>query len=300
MRLYNVAGRAFVAASDRLVDVAEASAGRFAADPQALYERWDEFRDWAAGLPADGAPSVDPTCLSAPVPQPRQVFAIGLNYVDHAGESGFAVPTEPVVFTKFVSSFTGPAGPIALPPGNVDWEVELVAVIGRTASAVPEDRAWSYVAGLTVAQDLSERASQLRGPAPQFSLAKSFPGFTPLGPAVVTLDEVADPDDLAIECRVSGETVQSGRTSDMVFPVPELIARLSRVVTLLPGDVILTGTPPGVGMGRTPARYLRPGDVLESRIEDVGEMRHHMVTVPPPAREPADDVRGGDEVAALG
>ncbi|MBB3083060.1 fumarylacetoacetate hydrolase family protein [Geodermatophilus sabuli] len=299
MRLYNVAGRALIASADRLVDVAEASTGRFTSDPQALYERWDEFRDWAAGLPADGGLVVDPACLSAPTPRPRQVFAIGLNYVDHAGESGFAVPSEPVVFTKFLSSFTGPAGWIGLPPGNVDWEVELVAVIGRTASGVSEDRAWSHVAGLTVGQDLSERASQLSGPAPQFSLAKSFPGFTPLGPAVVSLDEVGDPDDLAIECRVNGETVQSGRTSDMVFPVPELIARLSRVVTLLPGDVILTGTPPGVGMGRTPARYLQPGDVVESRIEGVGQMRHCMVESAPPVQDAAG-VRGDDEVAVIG
>jgi 2,4-didehydro-3-deoxy-L-rhamnonate hydrolase len=298
VRLYNVAGRAVVASGDRLVDVAEASAGRFACDPQALYERWDEFRDWAAGLPADGDPVVDPTCLSVPTPRPRQVFAIGLNYVDHAGESGFAVPVEPVVFTKFLSSFTGPAGLIGLPPGNVDWEVELVAVIGRTASGVSEDRAWSHVAGLTVGQDLSERVSQLSGPAPQFSLAKSFPGFTPLGPAVVSLDEVGDPDDLAIECRVNGETVQSGRTSDMVFPVPELIARLSRVVTLLPGDVILTGTPPGVGMGRTPARYLQPGDLVESSIEGVGQMRHCMAESAPVPD--AGRVRGDDEVAVIG
>jgi 2-keto-4-pentenoate hydratase/2-oxohepta-3-ene-1,7-dioic acid hydratase in catechol pathway len=160
----------------------------------------------------------------------------------------------------------------------VDWEVELVAVIGRTARQVPRDRAWSHVAGLSVAQDLSERASQLRGPAPQFSLAKSFPGFTPMGPAVVTPDELPDPDDLAISCLINGETVQSARTAEMIFPIPELIARLSQVVTLLPGDLILTGTPPGVGMGRRPERYLQPGDVLESRIDGVGQMRHEMVT----------------------
>jgi 2-keto-4-pentenoate hydratase/2-oxohepta-3-ene-1,7-dioic acid hydratase in catechol pathway len=217
------------------------------------------------------------------------VFAIGLNYIDHAGESGFSVPTEPMVFTKFVSSFTGPAGAIVVPPGNVDWEVELVAVLGREAREVSEDKAWSYVAGLTVAQDLSERTSQLSGPAPQFSLAKSFPGFTPMGPAVVSLDEFSDPGDLAISCLVNGETVQSATTADMVFPIPELIARLSRVVTLLPGDLILTGTPPGVGMGRRPERYLQPGDVLESRIEGVGHMRHELVVgeaVPGLAEEP--------------
>jgi 2,4-diketo-3-deoxy-L-fuconate hydrolase len=300
VRLLNVAGRLSIPTSGGLIDVETESAGKFGADPQAVYEQWDEFRDWAsahhpAGAVPDDVPEVDPSRVGAPVPRPRQVFAIGLNYSDHAGESGFAAPTDPVVFTKFVSSFTGPAGSIVLPPGNVDWDVELVAVIGRVARGVSEDRAWSHVAGLTVAQDLSERASQLRGPAPQFSLAKSFPGFTPMGPAVVTPDELPDPDDLAISCLINGETVQSARTAEMIFPIPELIARLSRVVTLLPGDVILTGTPPGVGMGRRPERYLQPGDVLESRIDGVGRMRHQLVTGESDPRA-AEDPRATTEV----
>ncbi|MCW2620329.1 MAG: hypothetical protein JWR28_3478 [Modestobacter sp.] len=284
MRLFTVADRLMIASSAGLVDVEIASAGRFTADPHSAYERWDEFRTWASGHVETETQAVDPSRLGVPVPRPRQVFAIGLNYIDHAGESGFAVPTEPVVFTKFLSSFTGPAGKIVLPPGNVDWEVELVAVIGRTGKNVSEDRAWSHVAGLTVGQDLSERASQMSGPAPQFSLAKSFPGFTPMGPAVVTVDELADPDDLAIECSINGEIVQSGRTSQMVFPIPELIARLSRVVTLLPGDLLFTGTPPGVGMGRRPQRFLKAGDVVESRIEGLGHMRHEFIAA---AADPA-------------
>jgi 2,4-diketo-3-deoxy-L-fuconate hydrolase len=277
MRLFTVAGRLMIASSAGLVDVEIASAGRFPADPHAAYERWDEFQTWASAHVETEPLSVDPSCLGVPVPRPRQVFAIGLNYIDHADESGFSAPTEPIVFTKFLSSFTGPAGDVVLPPGNVDWEVELVAVIGRTGRNVAEDHAWSHVAGLTIGQDLSERVSQMSGPAPQFSLAKSFPGFTPLGPAVVTVDELADPDDLAIECSINGETVQSARTSQMIFPIPELIARLSRVVTLLPGDLLFTGTPPGVGMGRRPQRYLKPGDVVESRIEGLGQMRHEFV-----------------------
>jgi 2,4-diketo-3-deoxy-L-fuconate hydrolase len=285
MRLLNVRGRLQLQAADRLIDVQSASAGRFSADPQAVYERWAEFQGWASTGPIgdcrDGVANARPACLDAPVPRPRQVFAIGLNYTDHADESGFAVPTDPIVFTKFVSSFTGPAGDIHLPPGKVDWEIELVVVIGSPASRVSEDQAWRHVAGVTVGQDLSERTSQLRGPAPQFSLSKSFPGFTPMGPAVVTADELPDPDDIAITCEVNGEVVQDGRTGDMIFAVPELIARLSRVVTLLPGDVIFTGTPPGVGMGRRPERYLQPGDSLTSRIEGVGEMQHRLIAEPP-------------------
>jgi 2-keto-4-pentenoate hydratase/2-oxohepta-3-ene-1,7-dioic acid hydratase in catechol pathway len=298
MRLFTVAGRLMIASSDGLVDVEDASAGRFTADPHSAYERWDEFRTWASAHVGTEPLTVDPSCPGVPVPRPRQVFAIGLNYIDHAGESGFAAPTEPMVFTKFLSSFTGPVGDIVLPPGNVDWEVELVAVIGRTGRNVSEDRAWSHVAGLTIGQDVSERASQLSGPAPQFSLAKSFPGFTPMGPAVVTPDELADPDDLAIECSINGETVQSARTSQMIFSIPELIARLSRVVTLLPGDLLFTGTPPGVGMGRRPERYLEAGDVVESRIEGLGQMRHEFVAAPA-APGPLGEARVG-AVAAPG
>jgi 2-keto-4-pentenoate hydratase/2-oxohepta-3-ene-1,7-dioic acid hydratase in catechol pathway len=277
VRLLNLAGRLVVAAGDRLVDVHDASGGRFSADPQAVYDRWDEFRDWAAELPPAGRYTVDPAAVGAPVPRPRQLFAIGLNYVDHASETGFTVPSEPVVFTKFLSSITGPHGEVVLPPGAVDWEVELVAVIGRTASGVSVDAAWSHIAGVTVGQDLSERVSQMQGGAPQFSLAKSFAGFAPMGPALVTVDELTDPGDLSISCRINGEEVQAARTTDMIFSVPEIVARLSRVVTLLPGDVIFTGTPPGVGFGRSPQRYLSVGDVLESSIEGVGEMRHTFV-----------------------
>jgi 2,4-diketo-3-deoxy-L-fuconate hydrolase len=291
MRLFTVADRLMIASSVGLVDVEAASAGRFPADPHAAYERWDEFRTWASAHVGPERLVVDPSCLGVPVPRPRQVFAIGLNYIDHADESGFSAPTEPVVFTKFLSSFTGPVGNVVLPPGNVDWEVELVAVIGRTGKNVAEDRAWSHVAGLTIGQDLSERASQMSGPAPQFSLAKSFPGFTPMGPAVVTVDELAHPDDLAIECSINGEIVQSARTSQMIFPIPELVARLSRVVTLLPGDLLFTGTPPGVGMGRRPQRFLETGDVVESRIEGLGQMRHEFVTAADEAS--AEGVRVG-------
>jgi 2-keto-4-pentenoate hydratase/2-oxohepta-3-ene-1,7-dioic acid hydratase in catechol pathway len=280
MRLLNSGGRLKIVAATGLVDVEEASGGEFSHDPQAVYQRWEAFREWAERLGAGSGEVTDLSNLDAPAPRPAQVFAIGLNYVDHAGESGFDVPDEPMVFTKFLSSFTGPSGEIVLPPGNVDWEVEMVVVMGRTARNIAEQDAWSYVAGLTVGQDLSERAAQMRGPAPRFSLAKSHPGFTPMGAIMVTVDEFEDPDDLAVECRINGETVQSARTSDMIFSVPELLVYLSRIVTLLPGDLIFTGTPPSVGMGRVPQRYLQHGDVLETCVEGVGQMVHHLVLDP--------------------
>jgi 2-keto-4-pentenoate hydratase/2-oxohepta-3-ene-1,7-dioic acid hydratase in catechol pathway len=211
------------------------------------------------------------------VPAPRQIFAIGLNYADHARESRLDVPAVPPVFTKFASSLNGPRGDIQLPPGHVDWEVELVAVIGRHAHRVSRQDAWDYVAGLSVGQDISERVLQLAGSPAQFSLGKSFPGFAPIGPVLVTPDEVADKDDLELGCSVNGEQVQKGRTSEMVFPVPELIARLSAVAPLLPGDAIFTGTPAGVGLGRSPQRFLAAGDELHSYIVGIGEMHHRFV-----------------------
>jgi 2,4-diketo-3-deoxy-L-fuconate hydrolase len=283
MKLANVEGRLVIRLAEGDVDVERASAGRFPSDPHEVFGQWEEFRAWADRLdPAtvEVAAPAQPSALDAPVTRPTQVFAIGLNYREHAAESGHAVPENPPTFTKFTSSLTGPEGDIELPDGNVDWEVELVVVIGRTAREVRVEDAWSHVAGLTVGQDLSERVAQLAGPVPQFSLAKSHPGFGPMGPVLVTPDEFANPDDLELGCSINGETVQKGRTSDLVFSVPELISRLSATVTLLPGDVIFTGTPSGVGMGRSPQRFLQPGDELVSYVEGIGELRHRLVRTP--------------------
>lgn len=286
MRIANIDGRLGLLVDGRGYDVESVSAGRFGADPQAVFDRWDEFRSWAGdGDPGRHGPgSVPrPDQLGAPVPRPRQIFAVGLNYSEHATESGFEKPQHPVIFTKFASSLTGPYRDVVLPEGNVDWEVELVAVVGRGGRAIPEAAAWDHIAGLTVGQDLSERRSQHSGPAPQFSLAKSHAGFSPIGPSLVTADELDDPSDLALGCSINGETVQEGRTSQLIFSVPDLIARLSRTVELYPGDVIFTGTPAGVGVGRTPPRFLAPGDVLRSYVSGVGEIEQRLVS---PVREP--------------
>lgn len=286
MRIVNVAGRlAVLVAEGVAVDVEQAGDGRWSADPQEIFTRWREFRGWVndSGLSgpdaarAPAARSVVATDLLSPVPRPRQVFAVGLNYREHAGESGLPVPAHPAVFTKFPASITGPVARVELPEGDVDWEVELVAVIGSVAHRVRAEHAWDHVAGLTVGQDLSERRLQLAGEAPQFSLAKSYPGFAPMGPALVTLDELDDPDDLELGCLLNGEQVQKGRTSDLVFTVPALVSRLSAVTPLLPGDVIFTGTPSGVGMARSPQRFLAPGDQLVSHVTGIGELHTHFV-----------------------
>lgn len=279
MRVANLQGRLVLVLDGLAVDVEQASQGRFGADPQAVYERWAEFRAWAGEAALPGGEPFDPEDLGAPAPAPRQVFAIGLNYRDHAAESGFAAPEGlPPVFTKFASAITGPVSEVTLPPGgNTDWEVELVAVVGSLARNVAEEDAWGHIAGLTVGQDLSERISQLAGVAPQFSMGKSFPGFAPTGPWVVTPDEFADPDDLTLGSAINGEEVQKGRTRDLIFSIPVLVARLSARLPLLPGDLIFTGTPAGVGMGRTPQRWLVPGDELISHVEGIGELRQRFV-----------------------
>lgn len=280
MRLANISGRLhLVTPDDQVIDVAMETGGHFSPRIQDCYERWPELRSVAFTLEQwSGTPlaEVPPSSFGNPVPQPRQVFAIGLNYAAHAAEAALAVPEDLTVFTKFVSSLAGPHGTIALPPGTVDWEVELVVVMGRGGTNIPADTAWNHVAGVSIGQDLSERTRQSSGPAPQYSLAKSFPGFGPIGPLLVTPDEFADPDRLQLGCSINGEEVQKGNTSDMVFPVPDIIARLSQVTPLLPGDVIFTGTPPGVGVGRSPQRFLKPGDELVTWVQGVGEMRHVM------------------------
>ena len=285
MRLINFDGRLQVSTRSGLVDVEGESHGYFSSHPQEIYERWAEFVTWYTGNRDRVTPAqrggIDPGRLGSPVPAPRQVFAVGLNYADHAAESGVEQPESPVIFTKFASAISGPVTTVPLPSDTVDWEVELVVVIGRGGRNIPADRAWESVAGLSVGQDLSDRGRQLAVPVPQFSLAKSHRGFAPIGPALVTIDEFADPNDLTLETRINGELVQFGRTAQMIFPVPALIEHLSHTLELYPGDVVFTGTPAGVGVGRTPQRFLDPGDVLRSRITDIGELTQTFVSPEP-------------------
>jgi 2,4-diketo-3-deoxy-L-fuconate hydrolase len=280
MRIGNLSGRLTIFTDAGGIDVEKASAGQFGSDPQAIYDRWDEFRQWADAVEfGNDASAFAMTDLGPPTPRPAQVFGIGANYADHAKEGGVGVPEEPMVFTKFVTCLTGPTGDIVLPGSNpsVDWEAELVAVIGKLAYHTPIERAWDHIAGLTVGQDLSERVIQMRGFLPQISLGKSLPGFGPIGPWLVTVDEFTNPDDLELGCTINGETMQHARTSDLVFSIPALVAELSAMLPLLPGDVIFTGTPGGVGMVRTPPRFLAAGDELVTTVEGIGELRHRFV-----------------------
>lgn len=275
MKIANHAGRLVLLVDGGVLDVHAASEGRFGPDPASAYGRWDELREWAESAEGDVQP-LDEDALGAPSPEPRQVFAIGLNYASHAAESGMELPKIPAVFTKYPACLTGPFAPIELSGEMVDWEVELVVVVGRRADRVAEADAWGHVAGLTVGQDVSDRHVQFAAGG-QFSLGKSYRSYGPTGPWLVTADELDDADDLALGCSLDGEVVQDGRTSDLVFGIARLVAELSAVVPLLPGDLIFTGTPAGVGIGRTPPRFLQPGEVLESWIEGIGTIRSTVV-----------------------
>lgn len=282
MQLAFQAGRAVLLVREGVVDVAGRSGFAFGDDPMALFARWDELREWAAGLPPDAADEpLDPDQLEPCVPRPRQVFGVGLNYRDHAREAGLEVPRQPMIFTKFPTCLAGPREDVPLTSDRVDHEVELVVAVGQGGRDIAPERALEHVAGYCVGQDVSDRRAQFADRPPQFSLGKSARGFGPIGPALVTPDEVPDPRALRLTCDVDGERRQDGNTRDMIFPVAELLAFLSRWVALEPGDLVFTGTPAGVGSVRHPPVYLEPGQVVESAIEGLGELRNRCVPARP-------------------
>jgi 2-keto-4-pentenoate hydratase/2-oxohepta-3-ene-1,7-dioic acid hydratase in catechol pathway len=213
------------------------------------------------------------------IPSPEKVICIGLNYADHARESGMALPAEPVFFNKFVSAVAAPGSAIVLPKvsSEIDYEGELVAVIGRGGRHISPERAREHIAAYCCGNDVSARDWQLRKPGGQWLLGKSFDGFAPFGPALVTADEVPDPNHLAIELRLNGQVMQHSNTAEFIFKIEQLVAYVSQVCTLAPGDLIFTGTPPGVGFARKPPVWLRPGDVVEVEIERLGVLRSTVV-----------------------
>lgn len=232
-----------------------------------------------ANLDIDSLPVVDgDPRLGSCVAGTGKFMCIGLNYADHAAESGLEVPSEPVLFMKATSAICGPNDPILIPRGSTktDWEVELGVVIGRAAKYVDEADALDHVAGYCVINDVSERAYQIERQG-QWTKGKSCDNFGQTGPYLVTPDEVADPQKLSMWLEVNGERVQNGSTSTMVYGVAHLVAYLSQFMTLHPGDIISTGTPPGVGLGFNPPRYLKAGDKVELGIEGLGQQRQDVV-----------------------
>lgn len=278
MRIANLSNRLVLVEGALALDVQSASEGRFASDPALVFAEWDAFRAWATAIDVTGrgdAVEFDAATLGAPSPRPPQVIGVGLNYADHAAEAGLDIPDQPVVFTKFASALAGPDVDVHLPGDTVDWEAELVVVIGRGGRDIPAAEARDRIAGYTVGQDLSERTVQWQGQPAQFSIGKSFENFAPTGPVIVTLDEFSDPDNLRLSATIFGADgtatrVQDGATDKLIFPISDLISRLSRIIELLPGDVVFTGTPPGVGAGMNPKRFLIAGETLVTEIEGIG------------------------------
>ncbi|MCU1502081.1 MAG: fumarylacetoacetate hydrolase family protein [Ilumatobacteraceae bacterium] len=281
MRLANHDGRATIVIEGRAVDVERASGGGLGSDPMLLSDLANHavLRDLAAAAKPADWPALEEARIGPPVPRAGKGLGVALNYRKHAAETGRPAPDEPALFGKTDNCVCGPFDPILLPDGRdqVDYEAELVIVFGRTAKRVAAAEAWSYLAGVTVGQDISDRAEQNRPPVRQFTIAKSYDTFGPIGPCLVTVDELDEPDALSIECIVSGEVLQSSNTADLIFDVPALVEWVTRYLTFEPGDLLWTGTPEGVGAARSPQRFLRVGDVVETVIGGVGTMRNPII-----------------------
>jgi 2,4-didehydro-3-deoxy-L-rhamnonate hydrolase len=281
MRFANVSGRAALVIDGRAVDIEQASEGRIGSDPMVYSDlAWHPaLRELAASIDPAAWPELDMATLGAPVPRPPKGFGVALNYRSHAIESNKDIPTEPHFFGKTENCVCGPYDEIVVPAGRdmIDYEAEMVIAFGRTCAKATEADAWSFIAGVTAGQDISDRGEQFRPPVKQFTIAKTYDTFGPTGPFLVTPDELPDPDSIGVQGRIDGEIVQDGNTDDLIFSVPALVAWLSRFITFRPGDLVWTGTPGGVGEARTPQLFLRDGMILETEVEGVGTMRNPVV-----------------------
>ena len=275
-KLVNIEERAALVVGDHYFDVERTSNGSLPSDPMLILEHTEALHDLAPHLQS-AVPTglVSEATLNAPVPRPRNSFGIGLNYRNHAEESGMPIPPAPMVFTKVPSCITGPTGNIEMRSDYVDFEGELVVVIGKTAKQVAAEDAMNHVAGFCVGQDISDRPAQFTSNPPQFNLGKSFDTYGPIGPMLVSPDEIDVNSDMMLTTEVNGEIRQKDSARDLIFDVPYLVAYLSQILTLQPGDVIFTGTPGGVGVME--GRFLQDGDVIKTSIEGLGSMENRCV-----------------------
>jgi len=282
-RLANVEGRAALVVGDHYYDLEKASGGALGSDPMAAIAAADQLSEIAAGL-SEQTPTgkLADANLEAPSPRPPNSFGIGLNYRNHAEEGNMPIPEAPLVFAKFPSCIAGPNADIQLRSDYVDYEGELVVVIGKAAKDVAVEDAWDHVAGLCVGQDVSDRPAQFTSAPPQFNMGKSFDTYGPIGPVLTSPDLLADPGAMQLTCSVNGEERQSDTTGDLIFDVPQLVSYLSGILTLRPGDVIFTGTPGGVGVFQN--KLLRDGDVVTTTIDGLGTITNRCVRASDHAR----------------
>ena len=277
-KLANVSGRSVLVNGDDYFDLAKISEGNVSSDPSQvinslgaiskLYEQIDQF---------DASGSLKDVQMGPPVTGSRNCFAVGLNYRNHAEESGMEIPPFPMIFTKHTSCINGPFDNIEMRSDIVDYEAELVVVIGKQGKNISNDEAWNHVAGLTVGQDISDRSVQFHATPPQFNLGKSFDTFGPIGPILVSPDQFEDKSSLNLECSVNGELRQKDNTNDLIFDIPYIISYVSEFITLEPGDLIFTGTPAGVGA--TQGKLLKDEDILSTTIEGIGSMENKCVRI---------------------
>ena len=277
-KLANVSGRSVLVNGDHYFDIAKISEGNVSSDPSQvvnslgaiskLYEQIDQF---------DASGSLKDVQMGPPVTGSRNCFAVGLNYRNHAEESGMEIPPFPMIFTKHTSCINGPFDNIEMRSDIVDYEAELVVVIGKQGKNISNDEAWNHVAGLTVGQDISDRSVQFHATPPQFNLGKSFDTFGPIGPILVSPDQFEDKSSLNLECSVNGELRQKDNTNDLIFDIPYIISYVSEFITLEPGDLIFTGTPAGVGA--TQGKLLKDGDILSTTISGIGTIENKCVRI---------------------
>ena len=277
-KLGTVDGKAVLIKDNHYFDVASLSDGAISSDSVEALKFQTELSELYESLSEKNATgNLSEVELGNPVPKSPNCYAVGLNYRKHAEESGMDIPEVPMIFTKHISCFVGPKANVEMRSDYVDWEVELVAVIGKEGKNIPKENALEHVAGLCVGQDISDRPAQFATTPAMFNLGKSFDTYGPMGPALVSLDLLENCESLDIECKLNGETVQKSNTSDLIFNISSIISYLSEIVSLNVGDTIWTGTPSGVGIAS--GKFLKDGDILTSSIEGLGSMENKCVRI---------------------
>ena len=277
-RLANIDGRAALVDGGGYHDLEALSGGSLTSDPMDALLHSRRLTELAQTLDrTTPTGQVDEVVLGPPVPKPQKVFGIGLNYRTHAAEASMEVPEQPLVFAKFPSCIVGPNSDVEMRSDGCDYEGEMVVVIGEGGRDVSAGAAWNHVAGLMVGQDISDRPAQFQGKPPQFNLAKSFDTFGPIGPFLVSTEAIEDLGSLRIRTAIDGEIRQDDTTANMIFDVPALVSYLSRITTLVPGDLIFTGTPDGVGA--TQGKFLTDGTIIETTIDGIGTLQNRCVRI---------------------